>query len=159
VEGRRLEVSGSENLLSCHRSSPITHISSNKVPTRNEDIEEIKGGAVRCGAAGHFFAATSLRKDTATDLARAGLPREERNRIGGWAPDSSVPERHYDHSKRIEGVLDAGSEEGVRPLGLEHLRLMIPHQEGTEPLGRRRHRGGKGSPSRQTGVPNPPESS
>jgi hypothetical protein len=137
--------SGEQPLLSFYRTSHKTNQRTHKTLTRREVNLEIKAGAVRCGLPPHFFSATSLRKGNATTTSLAGLSTEERNSAGGWAPGSTVPDIHYDQSKRISGALDAGAREGRKPLGVEQLQQMVPGPGNGEPFGRRRRGWGKGS--------------
>jgi hypothetical protein len=136
-------VCGSDPLLSYRRVSLKTNRRSHKVLTRSIVNEAIKACAVRCGLPADYFSATSLRKGNPTTTTLAGFSREDRNRAGGWALNSTVPDRHYDHSDRIRGALDAAAGAGAERMGVEQLRLMLPQRTGREPLGRHRHRVGE----------------
>jgi hypothetical protein len=145
-------VSGSDPLLSYRRISRKTNRMSHKVLTRRIVNEAIKACAVRCGLPANFFSATSLRKGNPTTTSLAGFSRNERNQAGGWAPNSTVPDRHYDHSARIQGALDAAAGAGAERLGVGQLRLMVPWETGRGPLGRQQHRVGERRSGESVGV-------
>jgi hypothetical protein len=117
---------GSQPLLSFYRTSPITGQRLHKVITRKEVSHEIKECAIRCGLPARFFSATSLRKGHATQTSLSGWSAVERNIAGGWAPNSRVPDKHYDHSKRLHGALDAAASSDARHMDIQHLRSLIP---------------------------------
>ena len=51
-----------------------------------------------------MFSSRSLRSGLASSLNALGVSSEKRNRIGGWAAGSTVPDNHYVHSESIQGV-------------------------------------------------------
>ena len=117
---------GGQPLLSFYRTSPVTGHRLHKVVTRREVSSEIKECAIRCGLPARFFSATSLRKGHATQTSLSGWSAVERNLAGGWAPNSRVPDKHYDHSKRIHGALDAAASIDAQHMNIRHLRSLIP---------------------------------
>jgi hypothetical protein len=127
---------GNDPLLSFYRTSTVTGISLQKTITRKEINGAIKDCAVRCGLPPRFFSATSLRKGHATYSALSGVPAELRNKIGGWAPNSKVPDKHYNQSGRVIGALDLATRAGTRALNVRQLRAIIPDDlQGGRPLG------------------------
>jgi hypothetical protein len=113
-------------LLSFYRTSAVTGKRLRKVLTRKEIGQEVKACAIRCGLPPSFFSANSLRKGHATQTSMGGMSKSERNVAGGWAPDSKVPDRHYDHSKRLHGALDAAAKEGAQRMSVQQLRALLP---------------------------------
>ena len=135
--------SGDDPLLSFYRTSPKTHKRMRKILRRKEINDEIKACAVRCGLPAHYFSSVSLRKANATVSSLAGASASERNVTGGWAPESRVPDVHYDHSKRIAGALDAATHHGanaVATLNIERIRQMLPSATASEVPSRRLRR-------------------
>lgn len=121
--------SGAENddpLLSFYRTSALTGKRMLKVLTRKEITREVKACAVRYGLPSNLFSANSLRKGHATQTSMGGMAKRDRNIAGGWAPDSSVPDKHYDHSKRLHGALDAAASVGARRMSVQQLRALVP---------------------------------
>lgn len=121
-------VEGDQPLLSFYRKSKKTGHIAHKIVTRREIVAEIKACATRCGLPPQYFSANSLRKGNATQSSLARLNPEERNRAGGWAPGSTVPDQHYDHAARYHGALDAASNVGARHLNTGLVRAMLPSQ-------------------------------
>jgi hypothetical protein len=118
---------GQQPLLSFYRRSEVTGIVMHKTLTKKEINSEIKACAVRCGLPPKFFSGMSLRKGNATQSSLGRLSAEERNRVGGWAVDSKVPDRHYDKSVRVHGALDAASNVGAKSLTIHDIRSMVPY--------------------------------
>lgn len=117
---------GPQPLLSFYRRSDVTGIKMHKTLTKKEINSEIKACALRCGLPPKFFSGMSLRKGNATQSSLGRLSTEERNRAGGWAINSKVPDRHYDKSVRVHGALDAASNVGAKSLTIHDIRSMVP---------------------------------
>lgn len=121
---RRSEVSGDDPLFSFYRTSEKTGLKSKKVLTRGEVANELKKCADRLGLPRERFATRSLRKGMSTQMSLGNLSREERNRAGGWAPGSSIPDVHYDRSSQLRGALEAAAAPGAATLSTDQLRAL-----------------------------------
>jgi hypothetical protein len=124
---RNAGTEGDQPLLSFYRRSKKTGRVAHKVVTRREIVTEIKACAIRCGLPPQYFSGNSLRKGNATQSSLGLLSAEERNRAGGWAQGSTVPDEHYDHAARYHGALDAANNLGARQLNSGIVRAMLPN--------------------------------
>ena len=95
-----------------------------KVVTAGEVNVSIKQLAVSFDFDPRMFSSRSLRSGLASSLNALGVSSERRNRIGGWAAGSTVPDNHYVHYESVQGVfgLNQGQNQGwthqqVRNLG------------------------------------------
>ena len=121
---RRSEVSGDDPLFSFYRTSKTTKRRAKKILTRGEVSAELKNCAERLNLPKKRFATRSLRKGMSTQMSLGNRSREERNRAGGWAPTSLVPDIHYDISAQLRGALDAAAAPGATTLTDSQLRAL-----------------------------------
>ena len=64
----------------------------------------IKQLAVKFDFDPRMFSSRSLRSGLASSLNALGVSTVKRNRIGGWAAGSTVPDNHYVHCESVQGV-------------------------------------------------------
>jgi hypothetical protein len=118
---------GDQPFFSFYRTSPVTDKRLHKVLTRKDLVTEVQNCAERFNLPRAKFATKSFRKGNATQSGLSNIPKEERNRIGGWAPRSRVPDQHYDSSAQYRGALDLAEVPGSTVLTTEQLRARASH--------------------------------
>ena len=121
---RHSQVSGDDPLFSFYRVSDKTKRRAKKVLTRGEVTIELKKCAGRLNLPSKRFATRSLRKGMSTQMSLGNISREERNRAGGWAPGSTIPDTHYDRSAQLRGALGAASLPGASTITNDQLRSL-----------------------------------
>ena len=94
------------------------NLHSRKVVTAGEVNLGIKRVATFYKFDERMFSSRSLRSGLSSSLGALGVSSVIRNRIGGWAAGSTVPDIHYTHSESVQGVL--GMNQGVNPEWTHH---------------------------------------
>ena len=105
-----------------------TPVRARKVVTQHEVSGWLKWAARELGIPEQHISLGSLRKGYATTSAMEGVPIEEVQARGGWAPGSRVTELHYDHSAHLALGERGGS--GGRSLTVADVLNMVPHVSG-----------------------------